>query len=64
MGFSLHRIPLLQRSYLRLYVYYFRATSMAPMCLVRITPCCYRADSEVDPPLKDRKTGLDSGGDL
>jgi hypothetical protein len=28
---------------------------MAPMCLVRFSARCYLADSEVDPPLKDRR---------
>jgi hypothetical protein len=34
--------------------YYFRATSMARMCLVAVIRDCYCADSEVVPPLKDQ----------
>jgi hypothetical protein len=43
--------------------YYFRATSIAPMCLVRPTARCYCADREVEvPPLRITEVDPELGG--
>jgi hypothetical protein len=45
--------------------YYFRATHMAPMCLVRLRARCYCADRDIKvPPLRINEVDPEFGGCL